>query len=357
MKRTVDYIIVGQGLAGTVLSYSLYCAGVSHVVVNHTNPQKSSWIGAGLYNPITGRKMVKTWNADKLFPAIQPFYNAMEALLSQQFLFPTGIYRPFFSNEERNDWQGKAADAGFKPFISQVHSTSIKNQNIVDPFGGLMLNQAGYLDIAGLIDRYNLWLKNKGIYLEALLKQEDLSMNDTGVTYNGISAKALIFCEGIPETSQPFSWLPFSPVKGELMEVKAEVDFDFILNRGVFMVPLGNGIFRLGATYKRETELTFDQQSEAELKEKLSQILNAEITVVNRKVGMRPATKDRRPLIGRHPKEKKFYIFNGLGSKGVSLAPYYAQQFVNFLLAQQSLDESVDVERYYSHYDEKSDGI
>lgn len=348
MKEEVDFIIVGQGIAGTALSWELQKIGASVLVFDHANPQSSSRVAAGLYNPITGRNMVKTWKADDLFPVVEPFYAELDAVLKIQSLHSTGIYRPFFTHEECNDWQSKLSAPEYAPYIASVESQSIAVAGIKDPLGGIMLKKAGYVDLNTLLVAYKIWLNAKGIYFDRLFNSDNLVLSTDGVAYSEYKAKKVIYCRGIDEDISFFSWLPFTPVKGELMDVSCEASFDFILNRGVFMVPLGDGNFRLGSTYRRSSDQIFDNAAEEELKEKLSVIYSEDISVSKRKVGIRPATKDRKPFVGLHPECPQLGVFNGFGSKGVSMAPYFAHQFAKHLVFGESIDAEVDIQRYYS---------
>ena len=65
-KSSLDYLIVGMGLAGSALAYFLSKNGKKIALIDNNIDQTSSKIAAGLYNPITGRKMVKTWMAPKM---------------------------------------------------------------------------------------------------------------------------------------------------------------------------------------------------------------------------------------------------------------------------------------------------
>ncbi len=348
VHEEVDFIIVGQGIAGTALSWELQKIGARVLVFDHTNPQSSSRVAAGLYNPITGRNMVKTWKADQLFPVIEPFYLELDELLKIHSLHPTGIYRPFFTNEECNDWQSKMSAPEYAPYIASVESQSIAVAGINDPLGGIKLRKAGYVDLSRLLDGYKKWLNAKGIYRNHLFKSDNLELLSDGAVYGEYKAAKVIYCRGMDEDDSFFSWLPFTPVKGELMDVECEAGFDFILNRGVFLVPLGAKNFRLGSTYTRSSTQVFDDGAEKELKEKLSVIYSEEISVKERKVGIRPATKDRKPFVGLHPEHSQLGVFNGFGSKGVSMTPYFAHQFARHLVFGEGIDAEVDIQRYYS---------
>lgn len=340
-------MIVGQGLAGTVLSWELYKAGATLRVINEESENTSSMVAAGIYNPITGHKMAKTWKADELFSQIEPFYREIGDTIDRKILFECGVYRPFISIAEGNDWEGRKSSGLYEQFLEGIHHSSIKNGAINDSFGGLMLKSAGYVDVAGLIFAFRLWLKNRNLYQEGSFDESLLQFSDDGVTYENIEVKKVIFCQGVSGSSSYFNWLPFNPVKGELMDVSTDASFDFILNRGAFMVSVGKKIFRLGATYRWNLGGGFQEETEQELLEKINNVFSGELKVIEKKFGIRPATKDRRPFIGIHPNIEQLAIFNGFGSKGVSLTPFFGAQFARHLLYQEQIDKEVDIKRYF----------
>lgn len=187
----VDFLLIGQGLAGTVLSYRLIQKGLKVHLIDDADPNSSSKIAAGLYNPVTGRNLVKTWKADALFKEIEPFYKEMEALLGQQFVHPIGIYRPFISFEEQNEWLAKSADPQYDAFIDKVYSAS-RHQGVNDPFGGLLLKSTGYIDTRKLVDSFGKWLIDKGMLTNSSLDEKDLILTKDGYwEYEGIKAKKL----------------------------------------------------------------------------------------------------------------------------------------------------------------------
>ena len=57
----VDYLIIGQGLAGSLLAWELIQRRCSVVVVDNGN-ENASQIAAGLINPITGMRFVKYYS-------------------------------------------------------------------------------------------------------------------------------------------------------------------------------------------------------------------------------------------------------------------------------------------------------
>ena len=114
---------------------------------------------------------------------------------------------------------------------------------------------------------------------------------------------------------------------------------------------LGNKRYKVGATYAWD-DLS-EEPTEAgasELHNKLKQLISCDYNLIKHEAGIRPSSIDRRPIIGAHPQHKNLFIFNGLGTKGVMLAPYFAKNFVNFYLEKESIHEEVNVKRFYKDY-------
>lgn len=346
-----DFFIIGQGLAGTTLAWHLLEAGADVQIIDQAKKHTSSWAAAGLYNPVTGRKMKKTWQADLLFPYLQAFYRKIERKTGSTFLHAKPIYRPFFSVEEQNDWMAQANNKAYAPFVEQVASQSMFSQAVNDPYGGLLLKQCGYLAVTDYLDASRRYFREKGIYRKQRFDYEQLSLKKDTALLHGAEARQLIFCDGPEATDNPyFSWLPFSPVKGEVLLIKPEQPHEVVYNRGIFVLPTGETC-KVGATYNHR-DLTYrpTESGRQYLEEKLRKLCKFRYEIVGQKAGVRTATRDRKPFVGIHPVHKPLAVFNGLGTKGVSLAPYFANQFTAFLGGGQSLDEAVNIQRFYHLY-------
>ena len=348
----VDYLVVGLGLAGSVLSYRLLKHKKTVVVIDQPQMKSSSMVAAGLFNPITGKRMVKTWLADRLFPELVVFYQEMEAFLHRRFFYQKPIYRPFNDIEEQNEWMGKSADPGFHQFIGRIHQNSVYGNFIEDSFGGLELNYCGYVDIATLLSEFRRYLRSERILIERTFEEEKLIFDGHGAKYEDIEAEAIILCDGpFIRSGNYFSWLPFRKVKGELLIIEPKEPVPVILNRGLFVLPIENGYCKVGSTYDwkdRSWEVT--EKGALALKERLNVFFKKHYKVKSQVAGIRPATLDRRPFIGTHPEFDRLKIFNGFGTKGVSLMPYFSEKFCNFLSNGKELPEEVNINRYFSLY-------
>ncbi|MEO9966036.1 MAG: FAD-dependent oxidoreductase [Reichenbachiella sp.] len=347
-----DYLIIGHGLAGAILSQRLISRGKQVLVLDQPQNNISSKVAAGLFNPITGRKMFKTWNADKFFLELLNYYPSLEKTLAESFFHPIGIYRPYFALEDQNDWESKKTEPRFSPFIVEATTTPHQAHRLKDPHGGLHLNQSGYVNIVKLLEANKKHLIDKGSYQEIMFYEKDLHTHSDHFSFDDRKFKEIIFCNGLAaEQSEWFHWLPFSPVKGEIVDIEMGKRPTTIYNRGIFILPFQDQVVRVGSTYQRDFDhMKPTEDGQNELIDKLEGLLNEKYKVIASRAGVRPATKDRRPFIGKHPDNEHIYIFNGFGSKGVSLIPECSKLFTAHLLDGKALDTEIDVNRYYSYY-------
>lgn len=346
-----DYLIVGQGLAGSVLAYQLLKRGRTIAIIDEGKATTSSKVAAGLVNPYTGPKMVKSWRIEQLFPYLKNFYQEIEKETKAQFFSEKIIYRPLGSVEELNDWDGRSTKEHDQNFIKKICSKNGHEHNVYDPFGGVEL--LGFvLNVPAFLDTLHHYFANKCAYLEEHFDEENLKISDSGVQYHGIRANKMVFCSGHQiQSSKYFGWIPLAPIKGEILYLKLKSNFETIYNKSCFVIPQGNGFYKAGSTYKRN-DLSDEpsEQGKNEISKKLDALLKMNYEIVGHKAGVRPAAVARRPLIGIHPVHQSLSVFNGLGSKGVSLAPFFSDQLANCLENGNFVDEEVDIKKYYSLY-------
>jgi glycine/D-amino acid oxidase-like deaminating enzyme len=346
----VDYLIIGQGIAGSMLGHFLMHKNKSVLFVDNDLPTSSSRVAAGLFNPITGRRIVKTWKADVLLPFAEKTYKKLEAELEASFYFKKNIVKVFTSIKEQNDWLSKSSQPEFEPYVCQSKS-DIKNDCLQLPFGFFEISKAGYVDLPLLLATFkNYLMKHKALLIESF-NFEDLKLLDTGVAWKQVYAKKIIFCEGHMAVHNTFfRHLPFVLTKGELLTIHSEnLNLEKIISRGIFILPLGADRYKIGSTYSwNDLSDETTENARIQLLEKLSPVINCPFTVINQQAGIRPTVKDRRPLIGLHPHHPNIGIFNGMGTKGASLAPYFANHFANVLEGQEGLDKEVDINRFSS---------
>ncbi|CCH51137.1 FAD dependent oxidoreductase [Fibrisoma limi BUZ 3] len=350
---TIDYLIVGQGVAGSVLAWTLDQRGCSVWLADDPTLPSASAVAAGIVNPLTGRKLVRTWKADQLFPFLHRFYTDIEQKLGAHFFHPIDIYRPFRSIEEQNDYLALTAEPAVQPYIKQVIDNESYSPYINNPFGGLAVTQAGWVDLSEFVKSIRAYFINKGQYVDARIKATDLIINSKTVAWQGHTINKVIFCDGVQARENPlFDWLPYNPVKGQILTALVE-DYPIkdVVNQGLFILPVRNGLIKIGATYTwHDLDWQTTEDGRQFLESKVRDILRVPYQVVSQQAGIRPSTKDRRPFVGLHPEFPGIGIFGGMGTKGVSLAPYLANQFAGYLLDAEDLDTEANISRYLSLY-------
>jgi len=345
----IDFILVGQGIAGSILAYLIIKAGKKVLVFDTPQNNHSSVVAAGLFNPVTGRKFVKTWMAEHLFPFLIHFYQNLERDLDSEFFHPMPIFRPFLSMEDKNAMISRYQAGDLEPFGDRILSSPPGNFPPPNDLGGIKIKQSGYVDLPRLLASLKDFIWSHGKIREELFDHKEMEITGKRIGYKDLCAEKVIFCEGSQACNNPyFRWLPFRPVKGEILTIDAEIRFDFIFNRKIFILPLQEGLYRVGATYDWDYyDMSPTLKAKKYLEEKLNQFFPVNYKVVNHEAGIRPATRDRRPFVGLHPEHTKLGIFNGLGSKGVTLSPYFAHQYVDYLLKDKELDKEVNINRFY----------
>ena len=343
----IDYIIVGSGLAGIGFAETLLKNGKSFIVFNDDS-QNSSKIAGGLYNPVILKRFSQVHDAKIHLELADRFYANLEEKLALQFDFKLPIYRKFFSIEEQNNWFTASDNPNLAPFLS---TSIIKKQykSIDAPFGYGEVLQTGYVDTISLLNAYHLYLSKIGLLVKETFDYNELNFVEEEIQYKKYKAKHIVFAEGFGMHSNPFfRHLPLDGTKGELLIIKApNLDIDVIVNTSVFIIPLGNDLFKVGATYNWNDKTNLPTlEGKQELMERIGEILTCEFEIVAHFAGVRPTVKDRKPLIGTHSKYKNVHILNGLGTRGVMLAPAMALELYNYIENDISLDKTIDISRY-----------
>jgi len=351
LKR-IDYLIVGQGLAGSILCYKLLSRGKKVYIVDLPQKNTASKVAAGIFNPITGKRWAKTWMADKIFPYLFEFYSTLEETLDQQFFNPIGIYRPFNTIEQQNEWMGRNTNPIYSKFIDQVNTEPVLSKGGSDKYGGLSLRYAGYIEMSSLLNSFKDYFERHKIYFEDKLLPENISLKKSGVVWKDLHINKIIFCEGIDATRNTFfKWLPFSLVKGELILIKGPFRFNSIIIKGIFVIPMGNGYFKAGATYEKKFQsVKCTDKAREKLANQLQNMFQTPFKIVGQWAGIRPANRDRRPFIGLHPQLQNIGIFNGFGTKGVSLIPYFSELFIESLESDIEMMRDTNISRFFSLY-------
>lgn len=354
----VDYIIVGFGLAGLAYAEELDKHNKSFVVISD-NSQNSSKVAAGMFNPVILKRFTPVWKGKEQIELAIPFYENIEKKLNkslgstdQEIIKYVDIYAILKSVEQQNNW----FSACNKPVMEDYMLPKIiknTNEHIIAPLGFGKLKNTGQVLTNLLLDRYKKYLLKNEKFITETFQHKDLIIKDTAVVYQNISATKIIFCEGFGIKTNPFfNYLPLNEAKGELLIIKApKLQVDFMIKAAVFILPLENDLYKVGATFNWKDKTSVPtKEGKEELIKKLETVIKTDYAIVNQLTGIRPTVKDRRPLIGKHPKHKNVCILNGLGTRGIMLAPTMAKLLYQNLEENIQLDKVIDIKRYENCY-------
>ena len=335
-------LVVGQGVAGAIMALTLSRAGIETWITDQPRSGNASSLAAGVVNPVTGKRYVLSWHFHQFFPFAKQFYQQLEADTGKKIWYDYPILRLLGSPLEWNEWNLRAAKPEFSGWMSTTERAG-KWANLLQPgfhFG--WLEQAGRADFSVLTQlSKNLHPTSTADWMSAAEVEASLGLFDK-----------IILCEGAFAVAQPFfPQIAWNPAKGERLLIRLEQSekMDTMLKKQIIIAPFGADLFWAGANY--DWNLADPHPTEAGrafLTNEIQTMVKCPFSVEAHDAGIRPVTKDRRPVIGWSLKNPKIGIFNGLGSKGALLAPYWANHFLQHILEANPIDPAVDVQRFNS---------
>lgn len=343
----IEYLIIGQGICGTFLSWYLQKENKSFVVIDNYSSASASRVAAGIINPVTGRRIVHAWMIEELLPFAWNIYNAIGNELGIKAISQKNIIDFFTTSQMMLAFQQRLKEV--KMYLHSCNDPGQYNTFFNYDFGCGQISPAYIVHLENLLPAWRNKLKESQQLLEENFRIEDLQVSDT-VKYKSINANKIIFCDGIGSYRNPwFSQLPFAPNKGEILIIKApDLLHNHIFKKGIMIAPLEEpDHFWVGSNYLwsfADENITeeFRTKSESQLKE----WLKIPFKIVDHKASIRPASIERRPFAGLHPTQKNIGILNGMGTKGCSLAPFFAKQLTDYLLHQVPILPEADVKRF-----------
>lgn len=346
--KQVDFLIIGQGLAGSILAYKLIKRGFRIHCIDLNTGASASQVAIGMVNPITGKRLVKSWLIDDLIPCALSDYTELEKEFRIKFIHFSPISRIIPNEEIFSQWKPNFDIAVNEGFIDpDIKTIELNNQE----FKYFNILQGFWLDTKKLIQSVTEWLHQNNALSNEIFDFDEYKILDHTAIYQNIEAKQTIFCEGYQAINNPyFNHLPFNLNKGEVIDLSIlDYELKSIIKKNIFIVPTYDH-FRVGATYDRDhINNEISDSANQYFQERVNSMFgDKQYHLYNQQAAIRPATRDRRPFIGRHPQFPNLLIFNGFGAKAVSLVPYFSNQLLDWL---QDEKKELNVEANINRFD------
>jgi glycine/D-amino acid oxidase-like deaminating enzyme len=327
-----DILILGQGLAGTLLAWELERAGIGFSIVDGGHEAAATTAAAGIINPITGRRLVKSWRVAALLPAARAVYRDLEAELGAPLWRDLRVRRLFADERERATWREKSGRGELAPFAGAGDGE------------GFWIEPAARVDLGALLGAARRrWLAMGRLRAESVDAAEPATMS--------AGHACVIDCTGRAATrTEAFRFVPWESSHGEMLELAvAGLAPDVVLNRRHWIVPVGAGLAWVGATHAPGVhEAALTSAARTALEASARDLLGGAhpFVVTGQRAGVRVNLPDKRPVAGRHPTWPRLGLCNGLGAKGALWAPLLARQWVNHLATGAAFDPEIDVARF-----------
>jgi len=324
-------MVVGQGLAGSILAWRLIQHGASVLVIDDQHKDSSSLVAAGIINPITGHRINITNDIEQFLPNALSLYQAMETQFNTSLIQALPQLRLIKKQGQLDYWHKRKQQASHQPYLGTLHKdhTAFTDQ----AYGIAEIQQTYRVNTGRLLQNCREWFIDQTILHNQRFDYSALKINGSGVEYSGIQAKGVIFCEGFQAIHNPW-WqhLPFKLAKGEILSLESADLPQAMLNWGSWLLPMSKPNnstkpqrYKLGSNYVwNDLNLDPSPDTKGHLLASMHSKVAAQANVVDHQVGIRPTTLHRHAFVGEHPKYQRLFCFNGFGSKGCLTIPYHA---------------------------------
>ncbi len=341
------YLIIGGGLAGTTAAYHFLLRKCKVTVVDN-DVNHSSKVAAGQINPIVFRRMNKSWRVDELLPYARKLYSSVEEFTNIKIIEEKSIRRMFAHEQEKEMWLEKQELPEFHDYLGKITDQDLAFDKAKNICGSGRVKNSFYVLSFPFLQGMKEFISNHENGQWRTQNIEFSELDSTSTSWGGQNYDGIVFCSGYLNNKNPyFNFLQVDQTKGEVLNISANIYDEESLNRKCFVLPKGNGEFRVGSNYEWDTpDTTPTEKAKEEILANFATLVDADVKIVDHQAGIRPTTKDRRPIMGKHPEIEGFYIFNGLGAKGYMTAPLLAKELTEYILDGKPLHEEVDLRRY-----------
>lgn len=351
MNDMPDFLIIGQGLAGSLLARELIRRGRRVRVLDDGHRTASSRVAAGLINPLAGMRFNAAPETGVWLEQLRRSYGGIaDALHTRPYLHEVPMQRLLRSPEQRRFLERQQRNPAAAAYLGRPFGPGQADPGIRAPHGGFEQHATGFVDLPRLLDDLRDWLQGQAAYARQTIDHAAIGIQETHIRLGGHQARQIVFCEGYRMLDNPwFGDLPLQPDQGEMLRLASQRPLcHHIINGAHWLVPLGDGHYRFGATHEHQRiDGRPSTQGREQLLQGLRQLLqdHSGIEIEAHAAGVRPATRDRQPLVGTHPRLRRLHLFNGFGARGALSIPWYATRMADYLLDGRPLPEKADIAR------------
>ncbi len=344
----VKYLIIGQGLVGTWMSYHLDNAGISYKVVNDPTIKSATSVASGVINPVTGRRIVQTWMIETILPYAVKQYQAIATKLNIEIIksAPILLIHPSLQMKESFDYR----IAHENIYLFNQNPTAW-TPYFKMPHGIGAIDECYWMDLNTMTQHWHSYLTRTGKFIADHFSYMDIELTEAGVKWKNIQAEKILFCDGVNAMNNPyFNSLPFAPNKGEALIIKVPgLPNNHIYKNNVSVVPWKDDLFWVGSSYEwKFSDSNPTESFKDKMIESLNQFMELPFEVMDHITGIRPANTQRRPFVGIHPIYPQLAICNGMGTKGCSLAPYFTNELLAHMEQEHAIEPEANLDRFKS---------
>ena len=296
--------------------------------------------------------MTKSWRIDDFASDARRFYRELEVQFGVSAYHPIEATRFCLNNEDAKRCKRRLQNPRYRDVLEAFQEAGAEGDEFTDDYGSVRIKGVAWVDLPVVLRALRGHYAQTGHLVQSDFKHNELTRSRGAWSHRGEPCSGVVFCEGCELGANPwFGHLPLTPAKGEtlLCQSKHPPSAEKLIHHEKWFLPYEDGNFRIGATYDESNLSTKPtDQGRAALADAFENLKRSqsELKVLKQIAGLRPSTQDARPFLGEHTKEAGLYIFNGLGSKGASLAPSLGKELLEFLLKGTPLDHETDIARF-----------
>jgi len=348
--KQFDFAIVGFGIAAATITRELTLRGFS-VIVLDSGKNSATAVAGGTLHPAVLRYYNKVWRADEFWPKAKSFYQSLEDEWQIPLLRTNGLVRVFASEEESSLWEEKRKDPFWHNYLNPLDQCeSVSLPFIHAPHGYGMSDDFWRFDPAFLLKTYRQKLLETGQYISAVLSFDSREALYKQIMDLGFQPERIVLAQGFQQEFWPDLPLgnPITCKQGQYLIIECPgLNITRTLKSKFFIIPMGEDRYQVGATYPRSNEPWAFEESQQRIIRELDQLLDLPYRIVDYKTGTRPGTKDRKPILGAFKNIEDIYVFNGLNSRGLLMAPLLSSWLADFMLDDKSIPEEVSISRFF----------